>query len=589
MVARHLITTADQDTWSLDHSVLFLGDWCKILSEKSSWNNLDSITMLYHWDNRDQLHSDYKYLETLYENILRDFTDSLNSIHHVNHSIDYWRILIGPWLYYFIQTVFDRWQMISTASDNHNISETNVYDLNHNLILPNDFLDFEKQYTEDLWNHWIYGEIINDLGSIRINNIPYQKKIKLFKHKLSLLQKAKGYVYNLIKLVFEQLQRLSKRNKIFIFQSLFTSLQLARLEIKLGQFPLKYQIRKIKQFLRDQSLRVLINFEYEPKDKFERFLLNLIPKQIPKVYLEGYKDLIESVEKVHWPKEPEVIVTTAIIADDFFKCWVAEKKSNGSKLIVAQHGGMYGISKWSSNESHELLVSDLFLSWGWKGKNIIPIASSKISASKSKLKTNPTGGLLLTQATLPRYSYWMYSVPVASQLKHYLSDQIVFAESLSEELRSELTVKLYPKDYGWSQEERWTSVFPDITLAAIDSNYIDLIRQSRLNICTYNATTYLESLGANIPTIIFWDESFWELRQSAIEDIQNLRSAGILFNSPQEAASKVIEVWDCVDSWWMSNEVQDARIKFCNKYARTSSDWKKQWHNTLLDSISSSD
>ena len=67
--------------------------------------------MLYHWDNRDQLHSDYKYLETLYENILRDFTDSLNSIHHVNHSIDYWRILIGPWLYYFIQTVFDRWQI----------------------------------------------------------------------------------------------------------------------------------------------------------------------------------------------------------------------------------------------------------------------------------------------------------------------------------------------------------------------------------------------------------------------------------------------------------------------------------------------
>ena len=83
-------------------------------------------------------------------------------------------------------------KLISTASDNHNISETNVYDLNHNLILPNDFLDFEKQYTEDLWNHWIYGEIINDLGSIRINNIPYQKKIKLFKAQVISFTEGKG-------------------------------------------------------------------------------------------------------------------------------------------------------------------------------------------------------------------------------------------------------------------------------------------------------------------------------------------------------------------------------------------------------------
>ena len=44
--------------------------------------------------------------------------------------------------------------------------------------------------------------------------------------------------------------------------------------------------------------------------------------------------------------------------------------------------------------------------------------------------------------TLPRYSYYLYSVPIAGQVESYLNDQIEFAKSLPESIisrpRSEL-------------------------------------------------------------------------------------------------------------------------------------------------------
>ena len=48
----------------------------------------------------------------------------LNQIHGVNHSVRYWRILIGPWLGFFIQALFDRWTMLKHAIMKYDIDHT---------------------------------------------------------------------------------------------------------------------------------------------------------------------------------------------------------------------------------------------------------------------------------------------------------------------------------------------------------------------------------------------------------------------------------------------------------------------------------
>ena len=76
----------------------------------------------YHWDDRNKLYSDYQYLNIIYENMLKALTNQLNEIHSVDHSLRYWRILIGPWLAYFIQMVFDRWSMLNSAFKSYDIN-----------------------------------------------------------------------------------------------------------------------------------------------------------------------------------------------------------------------------------------------------------------------------------------------------------------------------------------------------------------------------------------------------------------------------------------------------------------------------------
>ena len=69
----------------------------------------------YHWDNKELLLKEFKYLENFYENLLKTLADFLNSIHKQNYSKNFWRILIGPWLGYTIFMFFDRWKNIISS------------------------------------------------------------------------------------------------------------------------------------------------------------------------------------------------------------------------------------------------------------------------------------------------------------------------------------------------------------------------------------------------------------------------------------------------------------------------------------------
>ena len=95
-----------------------------------------------------------------------------------------------------------------------------------------------------------------------------------------------------------------------------------------------------------------------------------------------------------------------------------------------------------------------------------------------------------------------------------------------------------------------------------------LIIGSRLYVSTYNATTYLESLTMNIPTIIFWNHNHWEIRESAKPYFEKMKKVGIFHDNPVSAARQINSVWDDVDKWWSSNEVSEVVKIFCNRFSK---------------------
>ena len=51
------------------------------------------LNSIYHWNDRNQLAIDFKFLDLIYEEVLKNLSDKLNSIHKTNFSKRYWRIL----------------------------------------------------------------------------------------------------------------------------------------------------------------------------------------------------------------------------------------------------------------------------------------------------------------------------------------------------------------------------------------------------------------------------------------------------------------------------------------------------------------
>ena len=135
----------------------------------------------------------------------------------------------------------------------------------------------------------------------------------------------------------------------------------------------------------------------------------------------------------------------------------------------------------------------------------------------------------MVEMSIPRYSFHVYPIPMATQYLDYFKDQQAFISCLKSHLRQKLLIKLDRVDFGWKMSARWSDSMPDIRIVDRNEKMVDLIKKSRIYISTYNATTHLESLAWNIPTIMFWNPLHWELNEEAtkyfelLEKLQRVR------------------------------------------------------------------
>lgn len=573
--SRFLITTADERSWKFDRPVLFLGEWCRLFERRASWANLDASIVPYHWDDRAQLHADYCHLRGVHETLLAEVAAALNEWHGVDHSLRYWRILVGPWLGYFAQIVFDRWVMIQRAAASELIEGTTVLVMPEGQMIPNDMPSFNELYCGDSWNHHIFASILT-----RWTDIPWQSSYAGAVLTPGSQSRAaprnpsvKRRLRQLASRAFSSIAQPLRRDSDAMLTSTYLPLlQEFRLGVALGQAPMMRRSPMPTRSVAKTADRTRLVLAKSESGGYDGCVRSLISEQIPAAYLEGYEALVAQAKALPWPSRPKVIFTSnQHVDDEVFKVWAADVVERGARLVIGQHGGHFGSGLWSFLEEHERGIGDRYVTWGWKNGNRkeTPVAALPL-VGKGDGDWNPKGGLLLVTAAFPRYSYWMYSTPVAGQTVEYLNEQLDFARALPDSIRERLLVRLYRADFGWAQKARWSAALPQVRLNLGTGPIAPLIRESRLYVATYNATTFLETLGRNIPTIIYWNPAHWELRPSAKPYFAGLREAGIFHETPADAAAKVATIWNEVEEWWTSAEIQKARRDFCDRFVRRS-------------------
>ena len=168
-----------------------------------------------------------------------------------------------------------------------------------------------------------------------------------------------------------------------------------------------------------------------------------------------------------------------------------------------------------------------------------------------------------------------------------LAEQFRFVSGLGSSIREKLTVRLHAAHSEMLGEDdlRWRNFDKSINLDSGKDPIRKLWQENKIIVHSYDSTGLLETLEANIPTVAFWQNSLEHLVDEAIPYYGLLVNVGIVHLTPESAAYKINEVWDDVEKWWRSREVQQAREMFCSQYARTSKNPIRELKKIILGNI----
>lgn len=549
--------------------VLFLGEWCLTYPERVSEVGCDAKILKYHWDDRKRIFKDYKDLVRLYEVILESLSHKLNEIHKVDRSIRFWRILAGPWLGMFILFLYDRWCSILQALQDYDICESIVLTEAEGRSVPNDMNEFSSFFPGDVWNHDIYSRILKYSNTVPLIQVPIT--VTGVSRKESTHPATKPRLKDVLAASIAYAGDVLSGDEEAVFIATYLKKwEEFELAVRMGQFPRFLRSFQSPEFKFNRlSRNWVLDGGSKVESEFECFLRLVIPEQIPRAYLEGFQTLIRSSDRLPWPRHPKVIWTSNLmLGNDLFKVWAADKVEKGAPLLIGQHGGNYGMGLWNWQEEHELSIADRYLTWGWSRTGVTKLRPVGILNRSSPVKWRASNNsALLVTVMIQRYGNPTLSIYSASQWLEYLRDQFTFVDALPESIQSRLIVRLSQPDYGWRQVDRWRDRFPNIETDDGSSNISKLIRRSRLYISTYNATTYLESLSLNIPTVVYWNPKFMETNPTAKPFFDELQRVGIFHDSPESAALHVGQIWNDIESWWESSETRTVRDLFVRQYA----------------------
>jgi len=609
-----LATTALSDFWDKDQPLFFLGSWCLSYERRAEWAGLKYQVMSCPWDDRERFYQAAQYLDEYHERMFDYLSDYLNAVHQVSYGKRYWRILIGVWLYHYLSIAYDRYVHLVEGFAKFPKLQTILLD-SSSFRTPRDTIDTVLSASDDLYNLQIFSQLLQEMGYVfpvqpirndwlesgkGITKGEYYSPEKGFLE-TTLYDLIKGGGYRFAKKTVRRALNLLEiagryavmRKRLVGLCDIYCSESSIRSLVWRTGFRF-FQLNERMEWPFDIPESTMEKYrngfsDLPSSSEFERIFVKTLSLNFPILYLESFQQaknlVLQGLTRI-----PSVIVSeSGWFYNEPFKFLAAEAGEQACRLVVVQHGGGYGIFRFSPPEQHEMRFADSFMAWGWAEKepcrNLPSPKLSEVSIDQYKqLDVKKTEKILFVATEHPRYLNRFYSTPVGSQWEDYFSWELRFLAALPERHFSAVSFRPYHKDLGHGIRERISEEF--VTISWDDNqSFNQSLRQCRLVVIDNCATTFLETLAANIPTILFWNPQRWEVRKEAELYFESLRKERILWDSPEEAAAKVVEIYDEPWAWWRSDEVQRVRRMFVNRFALSRENWADYWIKALKEEM----
>lgn len=546
---------------ALNEANMLLGEWCHPENDRCR-QPLRCVP--YHWLDREKFHRDIEWLQTLYEKKLEQVSSVLNEMHGQGKSINYWRILAGPSLGSLLTIFWDRWESLAKAVSESRGLSVRMLSLEWCKQVPVDHIDLlVKGCASHEFNQLVFQRIAEHKGlpSIRCPVVQVESAASGgSRTNNGRWRRAFGFIRGELK-KYSPKQFVSSRKIIFFWDhlSFFSRLAIAwRYELfPIGRTPVFEFSSKTEANDLDCDSRKRI-LQGEKNSDFERFVDENLFDFLPMSLVENYLGICSYVAAIR-PKGAVIFTAGGHLLNDCFKTWAAEQvETNGKVLIHSPHGGAVphkyvdfdhhrriGVrAKWSDNlESNDVRVFPSIL-----------FAQRKFRFGRSGDKLTIVGYEGPLYIARPENAAWSSLTLVD------FTHQEIFIDALSSLPRAALNIRPYPSR-GWDHKKRFSARYGDGCLSD-ESNFFGDINRSRIVICTYPQTTYLQAMESGRPTLLSFRREFWDFEFPYEAELSRYYEAGLFFEDPVKAAQHVNKHWSTLDEWWGSEEILALRDRF---------------------------
>jgi putative transferase (TIGR04331 family) len=592
-----LATTGLSKFWDKNDEIIFLGAWCLRQDCRADWESLKYRVLPSPWNDRQRFYNAARYADRCYERLLISLTDYLNELHGVSRTIRYWRILLGPWLMHFVHSLYDRYIHLQEALGRYPECGTVSLD-SKSFRTPSNTDEGIHWLGQDHYNLQLFSQLLAGMGykypAFVLGDEWVESGEIAAAPILGQLLRSSGR--SLLRIIEKGAQSLGGRSWVGLCDMNLPRGVLWALAVRSGfkVVPLAIKGGGDAKILHPQvDLRRADLVKLPVSDEFERILLEILVQNIPSLFLEGYNTARKAVSAQNLQTPTAIVTDIGWYLNEPLKLFLAEASENAVRLIAVQHGAGYGTLRVMPNERHEINVSDKYFVWGWgKGESsekLRNMPSPQLSMLRTKVRRKARGKLLvlyMPTCDFP-YLYRFHSRPVGSQWETYSECQLRFFSSLPSKLRAATQFRVQggrwgQKTFGKTFLTRICEQFPEVR-PGNGQPFCQAMNESRMVVFDNLGTGFLETLIGDVPTILFQNPNLWETRDEARPYLEDLRRAGILWESPESAAAKVAEVYDDPEAWWTQPAVQEARNRFVERYAYASPDWSKQWASALKE------
>lgn len=582
----YLATTGISEIWDTDGKLLLSGPWCLISKQNKKILENKEYTLVHSpWKPSFKIKEAADFCHQIYEELLPQVSESLNSVHQVSYPVSYWRILLGPWLLYFIGILYDRYKRIERTIEIYPNLYTHVLPKEQCKLVSFDTYDFfsghSGKVSEDYYNLKLFSLVAYDLCPYNIieKDYKFESKKQMHPSRHSLKRTLFYRFMKLLDLFFKcplilcDMYHLSPHDIVLLRLKsrlkLFSIIDPEPIKKKLLQNNYSYEIRNT------MKLKGAV-------DKFQSLLYGILPEAIPLCYLENYKFYRESISNIN-SIDSVKIAGSAVgwLSNEGFKFFAAEAVLKGANLIDFQHGGNYGVSLAVPDETLSL-EKDMLYTWGWNSKKnnkVKPLPSPHLSKLKDTYSPQ-LDNILFVGVAMPLYHTRFHTLLMSEDMPKYFEYKKIFFQALPDKIRDKILYRPYTYDYGWKELDIAKKVCPNAKFV-LKGKLIKWMKKAKLVVIDHPHTSFIEALTINVPSIFYWDHEVYLMRSEVEEYFELLRNACILHRNPISAAKKVNEIFYDPMSWWLGKEVQNVRLKFCERFGYARKDWTKVWVKEL--------